>query len=53
MLIVNSKANNDNEKYPYQGSEEDHWRTTIYPICTCDMKFCKNWAGYCPIRDDK
>ena len=53
MLITNSKLENNNEKCPFQGSEEDHWRTTSYPICTCNGKFCKFWAGYCPVRDDR
>lgn len=53
MPATNSKLENNNEKCPYQGIEEDHWRTTSYPICTCYGKFCKYWAGYCPVRDDR
>ena len=41
------------EKCPWQGSEEDHWRTTIYPVCKCGMKHCDEYEGYCPIRDDR
>lgn len=38
-------------KCPYQSSEEDHWRTTIYPICTCKFEHCAEYEGYCPVRD--
>jgi len=39
-------------KCKYQTTEEDHWRTTSYPKCTCEMKYCNEYKGYCPIRDD-
>ena len=38
-------------KCEYQDSREDHWRTTIYPICTCNFKHCSEFKGYCPVRD--
>lgn len=37
----------------YLESQESHDRTTIYPHCTCGMKKCKEFEGYCPIRDDR
>lgn len=39
-------------KCPYQGTAEDRWKTTIYPKCTCSMKRCNEYNGYCPIRDN-
>ena len=53
MIILSEKDETKNEKCPWLGSEEDHWRTTIYPVCTCLMKYCKIYNGYCPIRDDR
>lgn len=40
------------ETCPYLSSEEDHWRTTSYPVCTCNMKQCEDYPYFCPIRDD-
>lgn len=37
----------------YLESKESHDRTTIYPHCACGMKKCKEFEGYCPIRDDR
>lgn len=39
------------DKCRYLDSEEDHYKTTIYPICTCKMKYCNEYHGYCPVRD--
>ena len=37
----------------YLESIESWDRTTNYPHCICEMKKCKEYNGYCPIRDDK
>lgn len=52
MFIVNQELYDD-KKCKYLDSEEDHWRTTIYPVCKCKMKHCNEYNGYCPIKDDK
>lgn len=47
------KDYNSNKECPYLISEEDHWCTTSYPRCTCNMKHCKDYPKcYCPVRDD-
>lgn len=59
MIVLSEKHETKNEKCPWLGSEEDHWKTTmltitfIYPVCKCRMKHCKEYNGYCPIRDDR
>lgn len=51
MIYIGSKPKQN--KCKYQTSEEDHYRTTIYPKCNCNMKYCNEYNGYCPIRDDR
>ena len=50
VLYIGSKPSSVN--CPYLRSEEDHWRTTIYPVCKCAKMYCNEYKGYCPIRDD-
>jgi hypothetical protein len=35
----------------YLIDEEDYWQTTIYKKCSCNMRWCSDYKGYCPIRD--
>jgi len=51
MFITNSKIN-INKKCKYLDVEEDRHRTTSYPVCRCKMKYCKDYNGYCPIKND-
>lgn len=36
---------------PYLTTQEDYYKTTIYPACGCQYEYCDNFHGYCPIRD--
>ena len=38
-------------KCPYLTSKEDYYKTTIYPHCSCNGKYCSEFNGYCPVRD--
>ena len=42
----------ESSKCEYLNSEEDYYRTTSYPVCTCKMKYCNKCIEYCPVRDD-
>lgn len=51
MTLMGTKPPKET-KCSYLTSEEDYWRTTSYPKCSCQMKYCNKYNGYCPIRDD-
>ena len=50
-MEADKKNKTKNDKCPYLTSEEDHWRTTAYPACSCSYAHCSEYKGYCPVRD--
>ena len=39
---------------PYFTRAEDHWKTTIFPKCSCKGQYCDKYQDhYCPIKEDE